>query len=367
MFDRETLLITVIVLIMASVANASLVLTVNGLDISMPIEVKADDDIIIAVAGQTDEQKESYSVTCEMGGKLEPLSEPNTSAEESMSDRYLFVFEDEELGLAMVNLTVGDVLDYQLILFKIPDANTVIFGMDSDAIEIPEPEPEQEPELEPKTFLPLPEKTIVPHAQRMEQEKAQSLKCCPSGQGLIPVTEELSAKESKGRELSLGSGYGGTMMGGRGVIDISSDITSNQVWTADNTYHVVADVNVQALLVIEPGTIVEFATDKTLFVNNGGTLISIGTPNDPVVYTSDSNTPGYADYYCPMYIEETASASTKVMYSYVEYAHVGLLILNNKLETDIQNNYFYSNVYGIVEFGKKHTDIRNNLLVASYL
>jgi len=63
---------------MVSVANAGLVLTVNGLDTSMPIEVKSDDDIIIAVTGQTDEQKESYSVTCEMGGKLEPLPEPNT-------------------------------------------------------------------------------------------------------------------------------------------------------------------------------------------------------------------------------------------------------------------------------------------------
>lgn len=86
-----------------------------------------------------------------MGGKLEPLSEPNTSAEEPTSDRYLFTFDDEELGLAMVNLTVGDILDYQLILFKIPDANTVIFGIDSDAIEIPEPEPEPEPKFQPTT------------------------------------------------------------------------------------------------------------------------------------------------------------------------------------------------------------------------
>ncbi|MBN2456959.1 MAG: right-handed parallel beta-helix repeat-containing protein [Sedimentisphaerales bacterium] len=277
-----------------------------------------------------------------------------------------FTFEGEELGLAMVSLTVEGILDYQLVLFKVPDANTFILGVDSDAIEIPEPEPEPDTEAE-QIDLQFPyDSNIVPYAQKKEQEKEESLKCCPSDQGLIPVTEELSAKESKGRELPLGGGYGGTMMGGRGVIDISSDITSNQVWTADNTYHIIADVNVQALLVIEPGTVVEFAADKVMFVNNGGTLISVGTPNDPVVYTSDSGTPGYDDYYCPMYIEETASANTKVMYSYVEYAYVGLLILNNKLETDIQNNYFYNNEYGIVEFGKKHTNVRNNLLVSSY-
>lgn len=114
----KAFLLTVVVLIMASVANAGLVLTVNGLDTSMPIEVKADDDIIIAVAGQTDEQKESYSVTCEMGGKLTPLPEPNTLAEKPKEGDYLFTFEDEELGLAMINLTVGDILSTTSLFFS---------------------------------------------------------------------------------------------------------------------------------------------------------------------------------------------------------------------------------------------------------
>jgi len=156
------------------------------------------------------------------------------------------------------------------------------------------------------------------------------------------------------------------MMGVDSIIDVNSDITLNTVWTSYNTYHVIADVNVQALLVVEPGTVVTFAPDKSMSVNNGGTLMSVGTPDNPIIYTSDSGTPGYADYYCPVYIEETASANTKIMYSYVEYAYIGVMVLNNELEADIQNNYFYSNVYGIVEFGKKHTNIRNNLLVASY-
>ena len=85
----KSFLLTVVVLIVASVANADLVLTVNGLDTSMPIEVSPDDDIIIAVVGQTGEQEETYSVTCEIDGRLEPFSEPNTSTEESISDRYL--------------------------------------------------------------------------------------------------------------------------------------------------------------------------------------------------------------------------------------------------------------------------------------
>jgi hypothetical protein len=167
-------------------------------------------------------------------------------------------------------------------------------------------------------------------------------------------------------DVNPASGDGGMIMDMDSIIEISSDITSNQVWTSDNTYYVVADVNVQALLVIEPGTVVEFASDKAMFVNNGGTLISVGMPSNPIIYTSDSGSPGYADYYCPIYIEETASSNTKIMYSYVEYAYVGLVVLNNELETDIRNNYFYNNVYGIVEFGTKHTHIRNNLIFASY-
>lgn len=362
----KSFLLVAILLTTASVINANLILTVNGLDASKPIEIEQGKEIIIAIAGQTNEQKESYSVTCEMGGKLTSLSERNSLVEKSKESDYLLTFESKELGLVTVNLTIGDVLDYQLILFNIPDANTIVFGIDSDEIEIPEPEPEPDIETE-QVDLQFPyDSNIVPYAQRKEQEKEESLKYCPTGQGLVPVTEKLSRKAGKDRELSFSSKYDSTIMGGRGIIDVNSDITSNQVWTPDNTYHIAADVNVQALLVVEPGTVVKFAADKAMFVNNGGSLISVGTPNNPVVYTSDSGTPGYADYYCPMYIEETASPTTKIMYSYVEYAYIGLMVLNNKLKTDITNNYFYNNLYGIIEFGTKHTNIVNNLCFGSY-
>jgi hypothetical protein len=155
-------------------------------------------------------------------------------------------------------------------------------------------------------------------------------------------------------------------MHSRTVIDINSDITSNQIWTADNTYHIIEDVNVQALLVIEPGTVIGFAAAKAMFVNNGGALISVGTPNEPVIYTSDSGTPSYGDYYCPMCIEQTASDNTKIIYSYIEYAYAGIITLNKELNSNIENNCFYSNVYGIIEHGIEHTDIQNNLIFGSY-
>jgi len=95
MCREKAFLLAAVILVMASVANAGLVLTVNGLDTSMPIEVKAGDDIAIAVAGQTNVQKESCSVTCEMGGKLEPLLGPSSLAEKAKQGDYLFTFEDQ--------------------------------------------------------------------------------------------------------------------------------------------------------------------------------------------------------------------------------------------------------------------------------
>lgn len=148
----KSFLLTVIVLIVASIANAELCMTVNGLDTSMPVKIEPDDDIIIAVAGQIDEQEESYLVTCEIGGKLIPLSELNSLSEKPKEGDYLFTFENEESCLAMVNLTVGDVLDYQLILFKMPNGNTVIFGIDSDEVQN-EPEPEPLPTTTPYSHL----------------------------------------------------------------------------------------------------------------------------------------------------------------------------------------------------------------------
>ena len=151
-----------------------------------------------------------------------------------------------------------------------------------------------------------------------------------------------------------------------GTIEVNSDITTNQIWTANNIYHITANISVQALLVIEPGTTVKYATDRSMAVNNGGVLISAGTPDNLITYTSDSPDPWYGDYNCPILIEETASASTKVTYSYIEYAFYGIEVVNNRLDSPIENNYFYKNALGIIEYGTEHTDIINNLFYSTY-
>ena len=195
-----------------------------------------------------------------------------------------------------------------------------------------------------------------------QQQKSKVLSYCPSFAATTLSRENkvpVPAKRNSVKQTSDG------LMMLDGVVEVSSDITTNQIWTAGNAYHITADISIQALLVIEPGTTVEFAYDTSMSVNNGGVLISCGAPDNPIIYTSDSATPDFGDYYCPIYIEETASHSTKVTYSYIEYAYVGIFVINNRLDSPIENNYFYYNSYGIVEAGTALTDIQNNLLYYS--
>ncbi len=159
------------------------------------------------------------------------------------------------------------------------------------------------------------------------------------------------------------------MLLGGGVVDITNDITTNTIWTSDNTYHVLYPIDVNgAILVIEPGTRVEFATGVSAGIRtlSGGLVVSRGTAQNPVVFTSDSATPGYNDYYCPLYITETGSPATEMTYTIVEWAYAGVVVLNRNLDKNIENNCFVNCVYGIVEYGPEHTPIINNLCFGSY-
>jgi hypothetical protein len=162
------------------------------------------------------------------------------------------------------------------------------------------------------------------------------------------------------------------------IIEINSDITTNQVWDANNVYYItdVNGVDVQALLVIEPGTTIIMGYECGLFVNNGGTLIAKGTPDKPIIFTPDYmyyDNPDYigyywqvlADdgpyYYSPIYIQDTASPATTVRYCMIEGAVGGIITDNIRLDNAIENNYLFGNAWGVYEFGPKLTDIRNNL------
>ena len=83
----------------------------------------------------------------------------------------------------------------------------------------------------------------------------------------------------------------GTIAAEAAFEEIDSNITSDQTWTADNTYRVTSTVDIrdQSTLTIEPGTQVQFADGVALEVLSGSALIADGTSSDPITMTA---TPG---------------------------------------------------------------------------
>jgi len=199
---------------------------------------------------------------------------------------------------------------------------------------------------------------------------------CPANSENVIKPFSRTAYETREREYTINNIVSETssddiesIQTGTNIINISSDITSNTIWTSNNTYHILNPIEVNgAMLVIEPGTTVTFAgggSDAGIKVLNGGTLIARGTPGNPILFTSDSSTPDYDDYYCPAFIEETASETTQITYCIFEWAYAGIILIDRDLDTDIENNYFMACVWGIIEYGPKHTDIINNLCFGS--
>lgn len=89
----KTFLAIIAILAVVSNANAELILTVNGLDVAELPEVNGTEDLIIAVAGENEAEAQGISVTAG-SGNLEMLTEPDMSADEPTSVKYLFNFTD---------------------------------------------------------------------------------------------------------------------------------------------------------------------------------------------------------------------------------------------------------------------------------
>ncbi len=82
-----------------------------------------------------------------------------------------------------------------------------------------------------------------------------------------------------------------------GTETISSNITTDTVWTSDNEYIVDGQVYVidGAALTIEPGTVIrgaaktEGAEASALVVARGSRIYAVGTPNAPIIFTAEAD------------------------------------------------------------------------------
>ena len=75
------------------------------------------------------------------------------------------------------------------------------------------------------------------------------------------------------------------------VVNVSGEITANTTWTNSNVYFMQGFVYVKnnATLTIEPGTIIkgDKGTKGTLIITRGAKIIADGTPQLPIVFTSN--------------------------------------------------------------------------------
>jgi len=124
-----------ILLAVVSVANADLILTLNGVDAAKePLEIKGKDNLVIAVASQAQVDANDYSITSS-GGTLK-----------AHTGGYLFTFEDE-LSVGSVSLIANNdmVIDsisvvaggtiYKFVLFYNPETDIVIaFGINLESL-----------------------------------------------------------------------------------------------------------------------------------------------------------------------------------------------------------------------------------------
>jgi hypothetical protein len=85
----------------------------------------------------------------------------------------------------------------------------------------------------------------------------------------------------------------GTCQGATTNVVISSNISSNTTWTADNVYELGGRITVLdgVTLTIEPGTVIKGqagtgANATALLVARGGKINAVGTPTKPIIFTS---------------------------------------------------------------------------------
>jgi len=84
---------------------------------------------------------------------------------------------------------------------------------------------------------------------------------------------------------------------------VTSHIMTNTTWDlAGSPYIIQGDINGDiwvdsgSTLTIDPGVIVRFAADVRLEAHNGSAIHAVGTPGNPILFTSDSGTPAPGDW-----------------------------------------------------------------------
>lgn len=142
-------------------------------------------------------------------------------------------------------------------------------------------------------------------------------------------------------------------------IHITDDITENTIWEASCTYYVDRNIDVtnDAILTIEPGTVIKFAQGMELTISYAGSstgnIVAVGTKDKMILFTSQAQTPSKGDW-DGIWLYSGCNAS-KFDYCKIEYAGnykwsggSGAITSNYANNTEIDNCIFENNDdYGV--------------------
>lgn len=111
-------------------------------------------------------------------------------------------------------------------------------------------------------------------------------------------------------------------------------------------YRVSSTINVNAVLTINPGVRIEFASGASMDIESEGSIVAVGTETDSIVFTGETETPGFWD--C-LYINAN-NPNNELSYCVVEYAggyHGDIYVTNQGQLKLTHSSIRYSGSYGL--------------------
>lgn len=171
-------------------------------------------------------------------------------------------------------------------------------------------------------------------------------------EGAYEVTLEVSADDVYDSESQ------DVMVGLADVQELSSDISDDMTLESDVLYQVTSNIDIEAVLEIEPGTRIEFESNTGFRLTSvNGVIKADGTEDEPIVFTGTSQQPGWWN---GIYLEESDHIDNQLNHVIVEYgggedyrrSGSGNIIIGRGLRDDsaidITNSTIrYSGSYGI--------------------
>lgn len=99
--------------------------------------------------------------------------------------------------------------------------------------------------------------------------------------------------------------------------EISSDITEDRTLSSEISYTVANEIDIEATLTVEPGTVIEFENGTGFEIREAGALNAEGTEDEQIIFTGTDGQPGWWN---GLFFRDSENLNNVLDYAIVEYA-----------------------------------------------